>query len=57
MKQIFLSTQDRLSTLVQEITFSKGNELYLHLERYKDTGNMYLYSASVKPPKNMEPLQ
>ena len=36
---------------------SKGEELYLHLGRYKDTGNMYLYSASVKPPKNMEPLQ
>ncbi len=40
-----------------KITFSKGDELYLHLGRYKDTGNMYLYSASVKPPKNMEPLQ
>ena len=40
-----------------KITFPKGEELYLHLGRYKDTGTMYIYSASVKSPKNMEPPQ
>lgn len=34
-----------------------GEKIFIHLGRYRDTGKMYLYSATTKVPKNMEPLQ
>lgn len=40
-----------------KISICNGKEMYLHLGRYKDSGIMYLYSASTKLPKNIEPLQ
>ena len=34
-----------------------GKPLYLHVGHYKDSDTLYLYSASIKQPKDMKTLQ
>lgn len=39
------------------VVMPDGKPLYLHVGHYKDSDTLYLYSASLKPPKDMKTLQ
>ncbi len=37
-----------------QASLADGSTIYLHVGRFRDSGNTYLYSATPNPPKNME---
>lgn len=40
-----------------KVVMPDGKPLYLHVGHYKESDLLYLYSASIKPPKDMKTLQ